>query len=153
MWKDLWPLRDKTALFLVPPAKYREQESIAHRLPNTTVKDWRAEVLEAAAPSHRYVNSDVDAEIDRIRKISASDRKTFCLVNTEYFLVRFSRAERDRFWQTLWNGLPHATGVVVLFVLASQEILPGSLELDRWRERGRLFVFEDVFMEAVDAEN
>lgn len=153
MWNDLWTLRDKTALFLVPPEKYREQAEIAGRLPSATVVDWREVVLGDVKPSQRFLNTSVDTELARIRKIADSGGETICLVNTEYFLARFSPEERGRFWRGLWGSFPHTASAVVLFVLNSAEIVPDKLDLAAWEQQGRLFDYEIVFREAANAQN
>ena len=147
MWQELWARRDRTALYLVPPEKYNQQEYLAHLLPHVKVIDWREEFLQTATPTQRYLNLSVKSELDRIRKIGDSAKRVFCLINNEYFLTRLTARDRQRFWLGLWNDFPHTTGIIVFSVLDTPELLPDKIDLENWRKRGRLFSSDNLFTE------
>lgn len=144
MIEQLWTSpRKRTALFLFPPELCGNQEELASNFSNCTVIDWLSNTLKKADDLQRFVNTNVDIEIDNIRQKADSERKVFCFINNEYFLARFDGEERKLFWQSLWKNFPHLNGIVVFFVLNSPEILPNNLDLESWKEEDRLFSYKE----------
>ncbi len=139
MFNNLRTLRNRTALFLVPPMDSGRQELIAAQYSNTKVVNWLTESLSASEISQKYINTSPEIELSKIRKVADSNNRTFCFINNEYFLTRFSSDERKEFFLRLRENVIHLNGVVVFFIVDSPNILPSSLILSTWREDNRLF--------------
>ena len=70
----------------------------------------------------------VASELQRLRAIGNSARRIFSIINTEYFLAKFTTMEREQFWLGLWSDFPHVTGIVLFTVLNTPAFLPDKLE-------------------------
>jgi hypothetical protein len=144
MWKPDWTRRGKTNLYIVPPARYNEQDFLTYQLlPSAKVIDWRKEFLSAARKAQKRLGLTVASELERLDRIGNSERRVFSVINTEYFLARFNEREREQFWRGLFNGFPHLTGILVITALDSPSLLPSKFDLEDWRKDGRLFFAEN----------
>jgi|SRR6185295_141853 len=145
MWQPEWTRRDKTNLYLFPPRRYEEQEFLTYQLlPSAEVVDWRKQFLSTVRPKQRHMGLTVAGELERIRRIGNSARRVFSIINTEYFLVRFTERERERFWLGLWSEFPHLMGIILFVALDMPALLPDKLDLENWRRDGRLFSVESA---------
>lgn len=141
MWKPDWTRRGRTHLYVVPHARFEEQELLAYALlSSSVVVDWRAEFLAAARPAQKRLGLSVAGEIERFTRIGNSDKRVFSIVNTEYLLARFDEPTREQFWLALFDGFPHLNGLLVFTVLDAPALLPDKLTLRDWEKEGRLFV-------------
>ena len=139
MWKPDWGRRDRTNIYIVPAAKYDEQEFLGYRIwPSAAIVDWRTDFLSGVRPKQLHLGLTVSGEMDRIRRVGNSDRQVFVIINTEYFLAHFTPIERDRFWSSLWSDFPHLKGIVIFTTLDTAALLPNKVELERWANAGRL---------------
>jgi hypothetical protein len=139
MWQPNWTRRDRTNLHIVPPVRFQEQELLTYQLlPSAEVVDWRKEFLSNVRPAQRLLGLTVTGELERIRRIADSARRVFSIINTEYFLARFTENEREDFWLALWGDFPHHKGIIVFSVLDTAALLPNKLDLENWRNDDRL---------------
>jgi hypothetical protein len=139
MWQADWGRRDKTNLYVVPAAKFQEQEFLAYKLwPSAVIVDWRTDFLTSVRPTQRHMGLTVAGEIERIRQFCNSERQVFIIINTEYFLARFTEIEREQFWFGLWGDFPHLKGIIIFTALDTPAFLPNKLVLESWDNAGRL---------------
>src|SRR5437660_1737632 len=132
MWQPDWSRRNRSCLYLVPPARYEEQEFLTYQLvPSAEIIDWRQRFLSTVRPMQRHMGITVAAEIQRLQSIGNSARRVFSIINTEYFLAKFTAAEREQFWLGLWSDFPHVTGIVLFTALNTPALLPDKLDLER----------------------
>lgn len=140
MWKPDWKRRDRSHLYIVPPARFKDQEFLTYQLiPSAKVVDWRREFLATARPTQKLLGINVQTEIARLQNICNSEQKVFSVINTEYLLAHFTERMREQFWLALWSNFPNFTGILVFIVLNSPAILPDEYSLENWRKEERLF--------------
>lgn len=145
MWQPDWTRRDRTILYIVPSSRFQEQEFLTYQLlPSATVVDWRKDFLANVRPTQRRLGLTVTGELERLRRIGNSARSVFSIINTEYFLARFTEREREQFWLALWNDFPHLTGIIIFSALDTPALLPDKLDLENWRKDGRLFSVDNL---------
>jgi hypothetical protein len=145
MWQLDWTRRDRTNLYLIPPTRYQEQEFLTYQLlPSAVVVDWRKEFLANVRPTQRLLGLTVSGELNRIRRIGDSARRVFSIINTEYFLARFTEREREQFWLALWGDFPHIKGIIIFSALDTPTLLPDKLDLENWRNDGRLLALNNL---------
>jgi hypothetical protein len=145
MWQPDWTRRDRTILYIVPAQRFEEQEFLTYQLlPSAVVVDWRKEFLANVRPTQRRMGLTVTGEIERIRRIGDSARRVFSIINTEYFLARITEREREQFWLAMWSDFPHLTGMIMFSALDTIALLPDKLDLESWRNEGRLFSVENL---------
>lgn len=145
MWKPDWNRRDKSHLYIVPRARYAEQELLTYALaPSAKVIDWRTEFLKTVRPTQKRLSLTIAGELERLRKIADADKKIFSFINTEYMLARFDERMREQFWLALWKNFPYLNGILLFTVLDSPAFLPDKLTLADWHTEGRLFYAEKL---------
>ena len=145
MWQPDWARRDMTNLYIVPPTRFQEQEFLTYQLlPAAAVVDWRKEFLGTLRPKQRRLGLSVAGELERLRRIGNSAQRVFSIINTEYFLARFTARELEQFWLALWSDFPHLTGIILFCTLDTPALLPDKLDLENWLNDGRLFSVETL---------
>lgn len=133
-------LRTRIGVWHMPLACVGQERDVAARLGIEAV-DVRDPVRQHLPEGTRYVRLTVEKTLEALDVIANTQGITDCafVYNMDLLLAGLSRDYRQRFWENLFDGLPHRSRALLIAVpeTAHSVLLPEQGR-ERWRRDGRL---------------
>jgi len=134
-------LRTRVGVWHMPLQCVGQEPDVAARLGVEAV-DVRDPIRQQLPEGTRFVRLTVEKALEALDFIATTTpRITDCafVYNMDLLLAGLSREDRQRFWESLFDGLPHRSRALLIAVpeTAHSVLLPDQWR-ESWRRDGRL---------------
>lgn len=125
-------LRTRVGVWHMPLQCVGQERDVAARLGVEAV-DVRDPIRQQLPEGTRFVRLTVEKTLEALDFFATTRGITDCafVCHMDLLLTGLSREDRQRFWESLFDGLPHRSRALLL---AIPETAHGVLLPDRWRE-------------------
>ena len=128
-------LRTRIGVWHMPLACVGQERDVAALLGVEAV-DVRDPIRQQLPEGTRFVRLTVEKTLETLHVIATTQGITDCafVYNMDLLLTGLSREDRQRFWESLFDGLPYRSRALLMAIpeTAHSVLLP-----DRWREAWR----------------